>query len=114
MVRGARPVPLSVRAVAHQALVAVTPRRRSQHPVQQDGHGGRHHGGADGDQGNLLARHAACADHPDRGWRNRRDGGGPGSAWRRYRARESGGTDGGESEQAADDSGQDRSEPAEA
>ena len=28
MVRGARPVPLSVRAVAHKALVAVTPRRR--------------------------------------------------------------------------------------
>ena len=41
-------------------------------PVQQHGHGGRDQGGADGDQGNLPARHAA-GDHA--GVAGRRGGG---------------------------------------
>ena len=68
----ARPCFLSSRPVAASGEGCRGRPAGGPRPVQQHGHGGRDQGGADGDQGNLPARHAA-GDHA--GVAGRRGGG---------------------------------------
>ena len=83
-------------------------------PVQEHGCGGREQGGAEGDQGDLPARHATGGDDADGGSRDRRDADGlvlPARPRDRDGPGEGGRDDGGRGQQAAGSRGQDGGEP---